>query len=298
MKRAKTDSRRMSRTAYSFLLPAVVAIFLVIIVPMVLAIFITFHDVNLVETGGAMIPNGARNFVTLFKDHRFFHSIVISLLYVVTAVSIETVLSVAIALLLDRKFHGRNLVRTLIIIPMFITPVVVGLSWRMFYDPTSGIINYLLGVLGLGTRHDWLGNASIALPAIVLADVWEWTPFMILIVLAGLESIPQELYEAAVVDGTTRMTAIRYISIPLVLPAIVVAMIFRVVDAMKAFDLIYVMTKGGPGLATETTNLYAYTIGFQYFRIGYATTVALVFTVIATAVSSAFVSRLFRQSRA
>lgn len=298
MKRAKTDSRRMSRTAYSFLLPAVVAIFLVIIVPMVLAIFITFHDVNLVETGGAMIPNGARNFVTLFKDHRFFHSIVISLLYVVTAVSIETVLSVAIALLLDRKFHGRNLVRTLIIIPMFITPVVVGLSWRMFYDPTSGIINYLLGVLGLGTRHDWLGNAAIALPAIVLADVWEWTPFMILIVLAGLESIPQELYEAAVVDGTTRMTAIRYISIPLVLPAIVVAMIFRVVDAMKAFDLIYVMTKGGPGLATETTNLYAYTIGFQYFRIGYATTVALVFTVIATAVSSAFVSRLFRQSRA
>jgi multiple sugar transport system permease protein len=288
----------MSRTAYSFLLPAVVAIFLVIIVPMVLAIFITFHDVNLVETGGAMIPNGARNFVTLFKDHRFFHSIVISLLYVVTAVSIETVLSVAIALLLDRKFHGRNLVRTLIIIPMFITPVVVGLSWRMFYDPTSGIINYLLGVLGLGTRHDWLGNAAIALPAIVLADVWEWTPFMILIVLAGLESIPQELYEAAVVDGTTRMTAIRYISIPLVLPAIVVAMIFRVVDAMKAFDLIYVMTKGGPGLATETTNLYAYTIGFQYFRIGYATTVALVFTVIATAVSSAFVSRLFRQSRA
>lgn len=298
MKRAKTDSRRMSRTAYSFLLPAVVAIFLVIIVPMVLAIFITFHDVNLVETGGAMIPNGARNFVTLFKDHRFFHSIVISLLYVVTAVSIETVLSVAIALLLDRKFHGRNLVRTLIIIPMFITPVVVGLSWRMFYDPTSGIINYLLGVLGLGARHDWLGNAAIALPAIVLADVWEWTPFMILIVLAGLESIPQELYEAAVVDGTTRMTAIRYISIPLVLPAIVVAMIFRVVDAMKAFDLIYVMTKGGPGLATETTNLYAYTIGFQYFRIGYATTVALVFTVIATAVSSAFVSRLFRQSRA
>jgi multiple sugar transport system permease protein len=294
----KTESRRMSRTAYSFLLPAVVAIFLVIIVPMVLAIFITFHDVNLVETGGAMIPNGARNFVTLLKDHRFFHSLLISFLYVVTAVSIETVLSVAIALLLDRKFHGRNLVRTLIIIPMFITPVVVRLSWRMFYDPTSGIVNYLMGVIGFGTRHDWLGNAAIALPAIVVADVWEWTPFMILIVLAGLESIPQELYEAAVVDGTSRLTAIRYISIPLVLPAIVVAIIFRVVDAMKAFDLIYVMTKGGPGLATETTNLYAYTIGFQYFRIGYATTVALVFTIAATAVSSAFVNRLFRQSRA
>ncbi len=288
----------MSRTAYSFLLPAVVAIFVVIVVPLVLAIFVTFHDVNLVETGGAMIPNGARNFVTLFKDARFFHSLLISLLYVVLTAGIETALSIAIALVLDSKFHGRNIVRTLIIIPMFITPVVVGLSWRMFYDPTSGIVNYLLGVFGLGTRHDWLGSAGLALPAIVVADVWEWTPFMILIVLAGLESIPQELYEAAVVDGTTRLAAIRYISIPLVLPAIVVAVIFRVIDSMKAFDLIYVMTRGGPGLASETTNLYAYTIGFQYFRIGYATTVALVFTIAATAISSAFVNRLFRQSQA
>ena len=292
MKKPSRLDTRNARTAYSFLLPCVLTILIVTIVPLVLAINISFHDVNLMTGNGAFVPNRGRNYGNLFKDARFYNSLLITAFYVLGAVSVETVLSVFISLLLNRRFRGKNLVRTLIIVPMFITPVVVALSWRMFYDPTSGIVNWLLGSLGLGNRHDWLGSAALALPAILIADVWEWTPFMVLIILAGLESVPMEFYEAAYVDGASELQAIRHISLPLVVSAIVVAAVLRTIDALKAFDLIYVMTRGGPGLATETANMYAYTIGFQYFRIGYATTAALVFTFIVTFGASALINRL------
>ena len=178
---------------------------------------------------------------------------------------------------------------------MFITPVVVALTWRMFYDPTSGIINFILGSMGLGNRHDWLGSTGLALPSVLLADIWQWTPFMILIIMAGLDSVPQEMYEAAYVDGSTEWKTIRYITIPLLIPSIGVAVILRAIDAIKAFDLVYVMTKGGPGLATETTNMYAYTVGFQYFKIGYATTVGFVFTMLITILTSFIVNRTFNR---
>ena len=282
--------------AIRFLAPSIAALVAVVMLPTVLAFIVAFHQVDLVRTAGRFVPLGWDNFVTLFRDGRFGNSLLITVKYIVISVGIQTLAGLLIALLLNRPFKGKSIVRTLIIIPMFVTPVVVGLTWRMFFDPSAGIINYLIGRFGLGGQPDWLGNPGLALPAVIIADVWEWTPFIVLIIMAGLDSIPDELYEAAVVDGANELQTIRGITLPLLLPTLAIAVVLRVVDANKVFDVIYVMTRGGPGLATETTNLYAYTTGFQYFRIGYATTIALVFTLAVTLVLGTVVGRTFRRT--
>jgi multiple sugar transport system permease protein len=292
-----TKAYHSTRTAYRFLLPSVVTIALVILLPTILAAYITLNNVNLTENGGKFIFAGLSNYINLAKDSRFFNSLVKTILYVVGSVVVETVIALAICLFLERRFRGRQVVRTLIIVPMFVTPVVVALIWRMFYDPTSGMVNFILKVIGFGSKNAWLGSSYLALPAIVISDIWEWTPFMILIIMAGLESLPVDIFEAAYVDGASELSVIRYLTIPLIVPAMLVAVTFRTIDALKAFDLIWVMTKGGPGVATETTNLYAYTVGFEYFRIGYATTVAFVFTLVVTVIASNLVTRLFARAR-
>jgi multiple sugar transport system permease protein len=284
-------------TPYGFILPAIISVGLVIVLPSLLAIYITLNDVDLRIDNGKFIFSGIKNFITLVRDPRIGNSVLNTLKYVVGCVSLETLLSLTVALLLNRKFRGKSFIRTVILIPMFITPVVVALVWRMFYDPTAGMVNYFLGVVGLGSRHSWLGSRFNALPAIMLADIWQWTPFMTIIIMAGLDSLPVEIYEAAFVDGASELRMIRHISLPLIVPAVFVSVTLRVIDALKAFDLIWVMTKGGPGVASETTNLYAYMVGFQYFRIGYATTIAFVFTYIVTAITGFVVSRVLTKAR-
>jgi multiple sugar transport system permease protein len=193
----------------------------------------------------------------------------------------QTIIGIAISMFLDRKFRFKSTYRALIIIPMFMTPVVSGLIWRTFYDPTHGIANWLLSVAGL-PPVDWLGNARVALASLILVDTWQWVPFMVLLMMASLDSIPDELREASVVEGASELQTIFRIKIPLILPTILIAMIIRAIDAVKAFDIIYVMTRGGPGVVTEIMNMYSYTVGFKYFRIGYATTVAFIFTLLVT----------------
>lgn len=264
--------------------------------PTVLAFVIAFHQVDLVRSAGKFVPLGWGNFAALFGDARFGNSLLVTLKYIVISVSMQTALGLGIALFLNRSFTGKSIVRALIIVPMFVTPVVVGLTWRMFFDPSSGIVNYWIGQIVPGIQPDWLGNPKLALPAVIIADIWAWTPFMVLVLLAGLDSIPNELTEAALVDGASEFQRIRAITIPLLLPTLAIAVVLRVIDANKVFDVIYIMTRGGPGLATETTNLYAYMSGFQYFRIGYATTIALVFTLAASAVLGTVVGRAFSRS--
>ena len=283
------------KVAVRFLLPSIASFIVVAVLPTVLAFVIAFNQVDLIRTSGKFVPLGWKNFASLLSDARFGNSLLVTLRYIITSVSIQTALGLAIALFLNRSFKGKSIVRALIIVPMFVTPVVVGLTWRIFFDPSSGIINYLINQLGLGIQPDWLGDTSLALPAVIIADVWEWTPFIVLIVLAGLDSIPSELTEAALVDGAGEFQRIRTITIPLLLPTIAIAVVLRIVDANKMFDIIYVMTRGGPGLSTETTNLYAYITGFQYFRIGYATTIALVFTLAVTTLLGTIVGRYFNR---
>lgn len=288
--------RKKSRIHLYFLLPSLITIIVIMIVPFFFSLYITLNNVNLLENSGRFSFNGLGNFINFFRDERAINSVVTTIKFVLGALIVETLLGIAISLFLDRSFRGKPIVRGLLIVPMFMTPVVSGLVWRTFYDPTAGMINYFLGLLGMGNRHDWLGNASSALPSIILTDVWQWTPFMILLFLASLDSIPSEIYEATLVEGASERQIIRYIKLPLLMPTLFIAVILRGIDVIKAFDIIYVMTKGGPGLATETINMYAYTVGFNFFRIGYATTMAFIFTIIITMLLSFIITKLTKET--
>jgi multiple sugar transport system permease protein len=273
--------RRRNFAPYGFLLPSLITILIVIVGPLVLAWVVSFHDVDLVRNQGRFVFFGLGNYRRLLADARAGKSILNTLYYVVVAVSFETLLGLSVALFLNRKFTGKSVVRTLILIPNFITPVVGSLMWRMFYEPTSGIINYYLRIFGLPIRPDWLGSTQLAMPSIILVDAWMGTAFITIILVASLEAIPIELYEAAHADGASEWKCI--------------AGTLKTIDALKAFDIIYVLTQGGPGGVSETTNLYAYIVGFKYFQIGYATTIALVFTLVITTIAGIVISRVLNR---
>jgi multiple sugar transport system permease protein len=190
-----------------------------------------------------------------------------------------TVLGTAAALAFARPFPGRGLLRTVFSLPMMATPVSIALIWQMMFHPQLGILNYLLSLVGIGPQP-WIFSRTSALPSLALVETWQWTPFVMLIVLGGLAALPTEPYEAARIDGASRWQVIRYVTIPLVWPYIMVAIILRAIDALKTFDIIYVMTQGGPGTASETLNIFLYLQAFAFFNIGFASAVVVVYFLI------------------
>ena len=179
MNRNNRYSAYQNKVAIRFLAPSIAALLVVVMLPTVLAFVIAFHQVDLVRTAGKFVPLGWNNFAALLGDARFGNSLLVTLKYIVISVSIQTAAGLLIALFLNRSFKGKNIIRALIIVPMFVTPVVVGLTWRMFFDPSSGIVNYLINQMIPGIQPDWLGNPKLALPAVIIAEVWEWTPCMV-----------------------------------------------------------------------------------------------------------------------
>jgi multiple sugar transport system permease protein len=207
-------------------------------------------------------------------DARFHHALARTVYFTLLVVGAETVLGVAMALLFNREFWGRGLLRTLAILPMVATPTAIGLVFVMMYHPTLGVANYLLSVVGLPPFR-WTYSSQTALYALAVVDVWQWTPLIMLIALAGLASLPREPYEAAHIDGATALQAFWHITLPLLRPAIVVAVLFRAIDALKTFDIIYIITQGGPANSTETINILLFNQAFSYFNMGYAASVAV-----------------------
>jgi multiple sugar transport system permease protein len=251
-----------------FPLPTGLFIFLMMIFPVLYTFYVSLTDWDMIS-GGRISFIGLDNYVNLLKEPRFFNSIKLTLYFTIMAVGIEVVLGVAIALILNRDFRGKNLVKLILLLPMVATPVAIGLAWTLFYEPTIGLGNYALKLLGLPASQ-WLGSSKMVIPSLALVDIWEWTPMITLIVLAGLASLPQEAFEAALVDGATPLQIIRDVTLPLLRPTILIALVLRCIDALKTFDIIYVMTTGGPGFASETLNIYAYNLSFNYFRFGAA----------------------------
>ena len=198
-----------------------------------------------------------------------------SLLYVVSTTGIELVLGFVLALVLSRRLRGMGLVRTLLIIPMAMTPVVVGLTWRLLYTPPFGLVNYSASLVGVDLPP-MLTDPVLAFVAVVIVDVWQWTPFMMLLMLAGLQSLPGEPFEAAAVDGAGPLQSLRFLTIPMLRGIILVALIFRGVDAFDTFDTIYVLTRGGPGTATQTMTMFDFFQAFRWFHFGYAAAVAVI----------------------
>lgn len=268
------------RTFRFFTMPALFVILVIMILPMLFSIYIMFNDVNLLE-GGKFVWAGLGNFKKFFQDERALHSIWITAKYLIGVLILETGLGLLISFFLDRKFFAKPVVRALVIIPMFMTPVVAGLIWRAFFDTNNGLVNWLLSLFGI-PMIDWLGNIQTALPSLMITDMWQWTPFMVLLIMASLDCVPSDQIEAAMIDGAREGQIIRHIKFPFILPTTLIAVIMRCIDAVKLFDTVYVMTKGGPGMATEMVNMYSYIVAFQHFRIGYATTISFIFTMVIT----------------
>lgn len=256
---------------WAFPLPAVVFVILMMAFPVAYTGWLSLTDLSMAGGGMGKFV-GLQNYAALLRDPRFYNAVRLTVYFTVLAVGVETVLGVIIALVLNRDFIGKNAVKTILLLPMVATPVAIGLTWTLFYEPTIGLGNYGLKLLGMAPSK-WLGDSGTVIPALAIVDIWEWTPMVALIVMAGLASLPGDPYEAALVDGATPYQVLRYITLPLLMPTILVAVVLRSIDAFKTFDIIYTMTAGGPGFSSETLNIYAYNLGFGYFRFGYASAV-------------------------
>jgi len=270
-----------------FIGPAIIILFLIVIFPMVYSIGISLSEWNLMR-GGYWKFVGLRNYYyTFFQDPDFYTSLKVTLEYVVVAVGLELLLGLGVALLLNRPLKKIGIMRTILVIPTTMTPVVVGIIWRLLYNPELGVLNYFLELFGF-QKLNWLGDPNLALPSVIMADIWEWTPFMALILLAGLQSLPKEPFEASIVDGASYLQLFRYITFPLLLPTLIVALLLRVMDAFKTFDLIFVLTKGGPGLSTELLSFYTYKYGFKFFHMGRASALSYILFLILFVITQFF----------
>jgi multiple sugar transport system permease protein len=257
-------------------MPAVAAVLLMLAFPLVYTLFMSVQDWTISSTAEPQFV-GLDNYVNLFAaDARFRNSIVVTFYFTILGVTIQTVLGVTLALLFNRQFWGRGLLRTLAILPMVATPVAIALIFVMMFHPTLGVLNYFVTSLGL-PAWTWTYSSGTVIPALAIVDTWQWTPLIMLICLAGLAALPHEPYEAAMIDGASKAQMLWLITLPLLRPTIVTAVLFRLIDSLKTFDIIFVMTQGGPGGASDTINLYLFNTAFSYFRMGQASSMVVIF---------------------
>ncbi|SKA24304.1 carbohydrate ABC transporter permease [Consotaella salsifontis] len=241
-------------------------------------VWLTLHNISLLRPGRESFI-GLDNYLRLLTDGRAINALGRTVLFTVAATAAELVIGLAISLLVDRDFRGKRIVRAILLVPIVMTPVVVGLTWRFLLNPTNGMMNYALSIVGLGPV-DWLGDPNVALFSLLLADIWQWTPFVVLLAMASLESLPEDPQNAARVDGAREWQVLWHITLPALKRALLVVALIRAIDAVKAFDIFYIMTRGGPALSTETLNLYGYISAFTNFDISYSLTIAMVLTIL------------------
>ena len=218
---------------------------------------------------------GMGNFLTAASDPLFIESVRLTLILSAVAVGVELILGLAVATLLNSSLQGMRILQTLIIIPLVMTPVVAGLTWRVILNPSIGIANFLLESLGL-PASEWNGSPRTALLSVAIVDVWRSTPFVAIILLAGLQGLPSEPLEAAKVDGAGRWNSFRYITLPMLRPLITVALLIRIIYSLQIFDTIMILTQGGPGFATEVFNVHLYKTMFRFFDVGYGSALSIV----------------------
>lgn len=259
-----------------FSVPAVLIIASVIVFPWLFTLYMSTQDWKI---GGGPEFVGLQNYAELFRDARFIESMGHTLYFTILAVVLPIVFGTAAALVFHREFPFRGLLRTIFVMPMMATPVAVALVWTMMFHPQLGVLNYLLSLVGIGPQP-WVYSPDTVIPTLILVEVWHWTPLVMLIVLGGLAGLPREPYESALIDGANAWHMFRHITLPLVWPFIMVAIVIRTIDALKAFDTIFVITQGGPGTASETLNIFLYLQAFQFYKIGYASAVVVIFFVI------------------
>ncbi len=261
------------RQALVFPAPAVAVLFLLVVLPIAFNLYLAFTK----WTVGLGQPRwiGFDNFVELVTDERVWNGVWVMMLFSGLSLALELGLGLAIAIYFNREFRGSELVQAIYIFPFAATPVAVALIWRIMLNPEIGVLNYLLRSVGLPGSL-WVSSEHTAVLSLVMVDVWKWTPMITLIVLAGLKSLPPEPYEAARIDGANAFQIFRHITLPLIRPVLIAALMLRSLDNLKEFDMIYTITQGGPGTASETLYLYSYQVGFGFFKAGYGSALMVV----------------------
>jgi len=285
----RVPKRAMSDTWYSLLLitPATIIIIIFAAFPLLYAINLSLRHVDLTSAVGIGPYVGLDNFRFALNDKFFWQAARRTVVFAIAAVSVEMVLGIALAFLLNGLRWGQGIVRSLLILPLAAAPAAVGLVWRYMYHPDFGVYNAIMSMLGLPERN-WLGAVNLAMPSVIVFDIWQWTPFVALIVLAGLQSLPKEPFEAAELDGASTWQVLRRLTFPMLGPVLTLVFVLRSIDAIRLYDAIVSLTHGGPGTVTETLTYYLYRLGMKFFRLDQASAISLMFlyvTIIFTGVA-------------
>lgn len=284
---------REARLAWSFVLPALAVIVVIALFPLGWTAWESFHlhDLRMPWLGKPFV--GLENYAEVLADGRFWSSMGHTLFFTVASVGVELVLGLVLALAMNRTFRGRGLMRAAVLVPWAIPTVVAALLWRFMFEAESGIVNAVLLDLGLIEEpFVWFIHSTAAWVPVVLGDVWKMTPFVALLLLAGLQNIDESLYEAAEIDGAGPWQKFRHVTLPLLKPAILVTLVFRTLDAFRVFDLIYVLTGGGPGTATEPIALYTFNSLLQHLRFGYGSALSVIVFLVTFALAVLYIRML------
>ena len=268
-----------------FVAPALIFMVLMIVVPIVMTLAFSLTDWNLL-TGRAPSFNGLANYIEILKSPDFWHSFGITFYYTFLAIAMELVAGVLLAVLISKDFTGKGVVKTIILLPYMMAPVAVGMMWMLFYEPTSGFMNWLFTTIGL-PRSGFTSARGSVIPSLAFVEFWQMTPMVVIVCMAGLAALPEDCMEAAVVDGATPIQTFFRVKLPMLLPTIFSIGLLRFVDVFKSFDLIYAMTKGGPANASRTLNIYAYEEAFSYYKFGLSSSILTVVFIIVLAISFA-----------
>ena len=285
--------RQKKRIApWLFVLPCILIILLVTIFPTIYSFGLSFTKWEISLPTRPFI--GLGNYAALFQDMRFLHSMLITAVLVVVGVGVEMVLGFGLGQILSVKMKGKRVIVAALLLPVMAMPVVVGYTWRLLWDAQYGPINQIVGwIIGRPFYFTWLAKTPSAIFAILVTEIWQWTPFMFLVFLSGIVSLDPEVFEAADIDGASGWDKLRHLTIPLLRPIIIVALLIRGLDALKFFDVIFAMTGGAPGSSTETISFYIYKTGYQFFRLGYGAAASFIL-LIALVVILTYLLKLFK----
>jgi len=285
-----TRKSKLKITKVLFLLPALSIFMGVMVYPLIFALFNSFRKYKLTQLTNVRFV-GFDNYVKVLTDHVFLEAILRTVLLAIVLVSVELAIALFLAVILSKTFRGHGLVRSVLVLPIAATPVVVGLTMRLIFDARIGVTNYLLSLIGISGPM-WLFDEFWSLASIVLMDIWQWTPFLVIVLLAGILSQPKELHEVALVDGASSFQITMKITIPLLKRVMGVGVLIRSTDTLNLFDQIWMLTKGGPGTATETTSVHIYKAGFRFFNFGIANAMSWIMFLIMMVVVLVIVKRI------
>ena len=271
------------------LMPATILLVGLTLFPFIVSLILSFTDYSLLRPGQTKFIF-LDNYIELMKTDEFWIALRVTVVFTVLAVLVQVVLGVVFATLLHNENTNVSLLRTLYLLPLAITPIAATFTFRLMFNPSLGVLNYFMKLLGLEPQA-WLASPNTAMLSLIIVDTWQWTPFILLICLGGLASLPSEPFEAAKVDGASSWQIFIKITVPMLYPFIGLALLFRSIDAFKTFDIIYVLTSGGPGILTRTLNLYAFKHGIEYLSMGYAGSIAIVMLIITIVVAQIFLRK-------